>query len=130
MSHPIVTYSMDYNMFSSFYEKFLTWMWLMKDDYIHLPKTNEEINHVEWLYHHIGFPGAIGSVDCVHLPWNSCRHTLRTQCINAGAGDSKGKPYVVFKCVVSHTTKCVSISNMFWGATSNATIVKFNKAIK
>jgi hypothetical protein len=95
MSQHLVTYAMDYNMFRSFYGKFLNWMWLIKDDYIHLPKTDEEINHVERLYHRIGFPGAIGSVDCVHLPWNSCRHTLRMQCINAGAGDSKGKPPVV-----------------------------------
>jgi hypothetical protein len=102
----------------------------MKDDYIHLPKMDEEINHVERLYHRIGFPGAIGSVDCVHLPWNSRRRTLRMQCISAGAGDSKGKPSVVFQCMVSHTTKCLSISDMFWGATSEATNVKFDKAIK
>jgi hypothetical protein len=69
-------------------------------------------------------------VDCVHLPWNSCQHTLRMQCSNAGAGNSKGKPSVVFQCVVSHTTKFLSISGMFWGATSDATIVKFDKAIK
>jgi hypothetical protein len=130
MSLHLVTYSMDYNMFHSFYEKFLNWMWLMKDDYIHLPKTDEEINHVGRLHHRIGFPGAIGYVDCVHLSWNSCRHTLRMQCINAGAGESKGKPSVVFQYMVSHTTKYLSISYMFWGATSNTTIVKFNKAIK
>jgi hypothetical protein len=130
MSQHLVAYSMDYNMFRSFYEKFLNWMGLMKDDYIHLPKTDEEINHVERLYHRIGFPRAIGSVDCVHLPWNSCRYTLRMQCIKTGAGGSKGNPSVVFQCVVSHTTKCLSISDMFWGATSDATIVKFDKAVK
>jgi hypothetical protein len=130
MSQHLVTYSMDYNIFCSFYEKFLNWMWLMKDDCIHLPKTDEEINHVERLYYHIGFPRAIGSVDCVHLLWNSCRHTLLMQCINAGAGDSKGKPSVAFQCMVSHTTKCLSISDMFWGAMSDATIVKSDKAIK
>jgi hypothetical protein len=123
ISQHLITYSMDYNMFRSFYEKFLNWMWLMKDDYIHLPKMDKEINHVERLYHYIGFPGAIGSLDCVHLPLNSYRHTLRIQCINAGAGDSKGNPSVVFQCVVSHTTKCLSISDMFWGATSDAKIV-------
>jgi hypothetical protein len=52
------------------------------------------------------------------------------QCINTGAGDLKGKRSVVFQWVVSHTTKCLSISDMFWGATSDATIVKFDKAIK
>jgi hypothetical protein len=130
ISQHLVTYSVDYNMCCSFYEKSLNWMWLMKDDYIRLPITDEEINHVERLYHRIGFPGAIGSVDHVHLPWNSCRQTLWMQRINAGAGDSKGNPSVVFQCVVSHTTKCLSISDMFWGATSDAKIVKFDKAIK
>jgi hypothetical protein len=67
MSQRLITYSMDYNMFRSFYETFLNWMWLMKDDYIQLPKMDEKINHVERLYHHIGFPVAIGSVGCVHL---------------------------------------------------------------
>jgi hypothetical protein len=52
------------------------------------------------------------------------------QCINAGAGDSKGKPYVFFQCVVSNTTKYLSISDMFWGATPDAAIVKFDKSIK
>jgi hypothetical protein len=33
-------------------------MWLMKDDFIKLPTTKEEINHVECLYRGIGFPGA------------------------------------------------------------------------
>jgi hypothetical protein len=52
------------------------------------------------------------------------------QCINSGEGGSKGKPYVVFQCVVSHTKKCLSISELFWGATSDATTVKFDKSIK
>jgi hypothetical protein len=56
---------MDYNLFRSFYDKFLNWMWLMKDDYIQLPKTGKETN--ERLYNGIGFPGAVGSVDCAHL---------------------------------------------------------------
>jgi hypothetical protein len=42
MSQHLVTYSMYYNMFRSFYEMFLNWMWLMKDDYIHLPNTDDE----------------------------------------------------------------------------------------
>jgi hypothetical protein len=105
MSQHLVIYSMDYNMLRSFYKKFLNWMWLMKDDYIHLPKTDEEINHVERLYHGIGFYRATGYPDCVHLPWTSFRHTLRMQCINAGAGDSNVKSSVVFQYVVSHTQK-------------------------
>jgi hypothetical protein len=58
-------------------------MWLMKDDYIQLPKTDEEINHGERLYHRIGFPGAIGYVDCVHLLSNSHKATNRTFRIKA-----------------------------------------------
>jgi hypothetical protein len=89
MLQHLVTYSMDYNMVCSFSEKFLNWTWLMKDDYTQIPKTEKEINHVERLNHRIGFPGAIDYVDCVHLPCNSCRHTLRIQCINAGAGTQR-----------------------------------------
>jgi hypothetical protein len=90
-------YSMDYNLFRNiFLDRFLKWMYATKDEYIKLPRTEDEINHVERLYLNIGHPGCIGSIDCVHVGWNACKHTLKVQCTNAGAGDAKGKPSVVF----------------------------------
>jgi hypothetical protein len=90
-------YSMDYNSFRNiFLDHFLKWMYAMKDEYIKLPRTEDEINQVEHLYPDVGHPSCIGSIECVHVGWNACKHTLKAQCTNAGAGDAKGKPSVVF----------------------------------
>jgi hypothetical protein len=94
-----------------------------------LPKTDAEINHVERLFRACGHPGAVGSIDCVHIGWHKCRHTLKIQCTNSGAGDNKGKPSLVFQVVVSHTTKILSISHMHCGATNDSTIYKFDPAV-
>jgi hypothetical protein len=88
----------------------------MKYKYIKLPCTKDEINHVERLYHDVSHPGCIGSIDCVHVGY-------------AGAGDDKGKPSVVFEVTSSHTTKSMHVSRMFWGATTDITIVKFDEAV-
>jgi hypothetical protein len=86
-------------------------------------------NHVERLFRTCGHPGAVGSIDCVHIGWHKCRHTLKMQCTNTGAGDSKRKPYLVFQVLVSYTTKILSISHMHWGATNGSTIYKFDPAV-
>jgi hypothetical protein len=122
--------SLDYSSFWKFFlESFLVWTEEMKEDYIHLPRTEAKINHVERLFRACGHPGAIGSIDCVHIGWHKCRYTLKVQCTNTGAGDSKGKPSLLFQVVVSHTTKIQSISRMHWVATTDSTVYKFDAAV-
>jgi hypothetical protein len=70
-------------------------MYAMKDDYIKLPSTEDESNHVERLYRAVGHPECIESIDFVHVGWNACKHTLKVQCTNDVVGDAKGKPFVV-----------------------------------
>jgi hypothetical protein len=101
----------------------------MKDNHIHLPRTDEEINHIGRLFHACGHPGAIGSIDGVHIGWHKCRYTLKVQCKNNGSGDSKGKPSLVFQVVVSQTPKIKSISRMYWGETTVSTVSKFDAAL-
>jgi hypothetical protein len=96
----------------------------MRHDFIKFPKTVDEINHVERLFCACGHPGALVSIDCVHIGWHKFRHKLKIQCTNTGAGDSKGKPSLVFQVVVSHTTKILSISHM-----NDSTIYKFDPAV-
>jgi hypothetical protein len=130
MGQHVVGYSLDYCTFRKFFlEKFLVWFCTIRHDYIKLPKTDDEINHVERLFCAYGHPGAVGSIDCVHIGWHKCRHTLKIQFTNTGAGDNKGKRSLVFQVVVSHTTKIVSISHMHWGATNDSTIYKFDPAV-
>jgi hypothetical protein len=104
------SYSLDYSSFRKFFlESFLVWMEDKKEDYIQLPRKDAEINHVEILLRACGHPGAIGSIDFVHIGLHKCRYTLKVQCTNTGDADSKGKPSLVFQVVVSHTKK----SNQF-----------------
>jgi hypothetical protein len=101
----------------------------MRHDFIKFPKTDDNINNVERLLRACGHPGAVGLIDCVHIGWHKCRNTLKIQCTNTGAGDSKGKPSLVFQVAVSHTTNILSISHMHWGATNDSTIYKFDPAV-
>jgi hypothetical protein len=124
------SYSLDYSSSRNFFlEKFLMWMWELKDEYIYLPWTKEEINHVERLFRTCGHPCAIGSIDCIRVGWHTCRYTLKVKCTNTGAGDAKGNPSIVFQVVASHTTKLLSISRMFWGATTDSILYKFDVAV-
>jgi hypothetical protein len=105
MGRHVVGFLLDYCNFHKFFlEKFMVWFWTMRHDFIKLPKTDEEINHVERLFRACGHPGAVGLIDCIHIGWHKCLHTLKIQCTNTGAGDSKDKPSLVFQVVVSHTT--------------------------
>jgi hypothetical protein len=74
----------------------------MKDDYIKLPRTEDNINHVARHYLAVGHPGCIGSIGCVHIGWNASKHTLKVQCTNNGSGDAKGNPSVVFEVTSTH----------------------------
>jgi hypothetical protein len=123
-------YFLEYSSLQRFFlGKFLGWMEEMKDEYIHLPQTDEEINHGERLFCACVHPGTIGSIGCVHVGWHKCRYTIKVQCTNNGDGDSKGKPSLVFQVVVSHTTLMQSLSRMHWGATTDSTIYKFDAAV-
>ena len=42
----------------------------------------DDLKNVMEIYSKIGFPGAVGSVDCTHVRWNACPHDVRTLCTN------------------------------------------------
>ena len=41
------------------------------DAHVSHPKTEDEIRSVERAYRAVGFPGCVGSVDVVHMPWDA-----------------------------------------------------------
>jgi hypothetical protein len=88
---------------------------------VQIPTTKEEIDHVENLFSHVGYPGCLGSIDCVHIPWRKCTWTLQTKCKNK----KRGCPTVFFEVVASHITRVLHVSCMFWGCCSDSLIVKF-----
>jgi hypothetical protein len=57
-----------------FFKKWLQHMASVKDEFIFFPRDDVGHNFVVDEYASIGFPGCIGSVDCVHIGWDKCPH--------------------------------------------------------
>ena len=55
-----------------FFHRFTAFYASQYDNYIKKPRTPTEVQWVLSQYERLGFPGAIGSVDCVHLHWARC----------------------------------------------------------
>jgi hypothetical protein len=62
-----------YNLVDTIFREFFDFFWTSTETFdistLSLPTTNEEINHVENLCSLIGYPGFVGSIDYVHVPW-------------------------------------------------------------
>jgi hypothetical protein len=61
-----------------FFHKFCSKMAQMYPKWIYPPTTEAQIQKVMGMYSVRGFPGCIGSVDCVHIPWDLCPAMLRS----------------------------------------------------
>jgi hypothetical protein len=59
---------------SIFFKTFVQFLFLFhkRDDYIYLPRNEVELNAVMSRYEEMGIPGAMGSVDVVHVKWSTC----------------------------------------------------------
>ena len=62
------------------------------DEYVRVPTTEAEIRRVEMQYRTRGFPGCLGSVDCVHVAWERCPYQLRNLFVG-----KEGFPTVTFE---------------------------------
>jgi len=89
---------------------------IMYSKYVYVPE-GEEMDRVEEIYRHMGFPGCVGSMDVTHIFWDKCPEKLRFLCKG-----KEGKPSVAFQCVVEHTRRIQHISKPFYGATNDITI--------
>ena len=52
----------------------------MYDSEVFMPQNVEEIEYIERQYRKVGFPGAVGSTDCVHIGWDQVPTQLKVQC--------------------------------------------------
>jgi hypothetical protein len=77
-------------------------------------------------YERIGFPGAAGSVDCVHIPWDRCPYEYRQ--MNRSGKD--GFPTRVFEVTVSHNRQIRAIAGSFPGAWNDKVIARFDGLIR
>ena len=101
-----------------FHEKFCMWGAKAAEDHICMPtRTEEEIAHVLRWYEQRGFPGWVGSVDCVHLIWDRCPASAFSACKGKGSF-----PTLAFEVLCSNTKKILSVSQFFFGAVNDKTI--------
>ena len=64
---------------------------------INYPTTVEKINETNGIYSLLGFPGCIGSTDCVHVDWNCCPASKRIDHVGMS-----GKPTISYEFTVNH----------------------------
>ena len=56
----------------SFFLKWIHHMASISDEYIYMPRDDATYKQVVGEYTDRGFPGCVGSVDCVHIGWDRC----------------------------------------------------------
>jgi hypothetical protein len=89
-----------------------------------MPKTKEEIDSHCHEYKAAGFPGCIGSYDCVHVRWWACSANLK----QFATGKEK-YPTRAFEVTVNHRRVILSVTSGFYGSVNDMSIVKFDAAV-
>ena len=64
--------NISYSEIRKFFHFFLEKMCSIEDEFIYLPRDEEELNETMEHYEGNGLPGCIGSVDVVHVKWCNC----------------------------------------------------------
>ena len=110
---------------SKFFLKFVHFLWAVRDEYIFLPKDREQLRVVMKRYEEMGLPGAMGSVDVVHVKWSKCP-----------AGDynrAKGKesyPSLAFECISDFDRRICSVFGPSFGSRNDKHIVKNDPGVR
>lgn len=82
------------------------------------PPTGDHLKEVMDTYCRLGFPGAVGSIDCTHIPWNKCPVSLTHLCKGIEKFTS-----LSFEVVVDHTRCIHSCTDGFIGTAPDSVIV-------
>ena len=69
------------------------------------------------MYRILGLPGAIGSMDVIHVVYGRCPKHLKHSCIGM-----EGVPTLAFQCVVDHNKRIMYVSQPILGGTKDKTI--------
>ncbi|KAL7425583.1 hypothetical protein ACHAXH_000201 [Discostella pseudostelligera] len=92
--------------------------------YIYLPREEEEVRRVMADYEEVGLPGAVGSMDVVHVKWSNCP-----------AGDfnrAKGKesyPSLAFQCISDYNRRICHVFGPQFGSRNDKHIVKMDDGV-
>ena len=89
--------------------------------FVSTPKTKDGLVQIEAAYKLLGLPGAIGSMDVVHIAWCMCPIHLA----NLAKG-KEGFPSVAYNVVCDHEGNATAVLPGTYGATNDKTIVQFD----
>jgi len=92
--------------------------------YIHPPRNAEELARAIDIYTRMGLPGAMGSVDVVHVRWDKCPVTLTNICKG-----KEGYPSLGYECTVDHHLKYIAVTRGYYGTYTDKTIVQYDKFV-
>jgi hypothetical protein len=110
---------------STFFLLFVEKVASLSPEYIHLPRTPADLAHIMKKYDEVGLPGAVGSVDVVHVRWANCP-----------AGDynrAKGKesyPSLAFQCISDIDRKILGVFGPQFGSQNDKHIVKLDPNVR
>lgn len=107
--------------YHAFWEKFVC---IYRDSWIFYPSTAVDAAENLSVYARLGFPGAIGSVDCTHVRWLRCPALFQ----NTYSGKEK-KATVAYEVTVNHSGRCLNVSVGHPGSRNDKTIVKTDKLV-
>lgn len=91
------------------------------EEYVHPPRTVEELRKMTSVYDRQGLTGAVGSVDCVHCRWDQCPATL----LNLHTG-KEGYPTLAWEVTVDHHMRAMAVTKGFCGSYNDKTISKYD----
>ena len=90
--------------------------------HVHGPRNTDELNAVTSLYSAVGFPGCVGSTDCVHIRWEMCPALH----FNTYKNGKNSYASIAYEMTVDHSKRFQSTTIGHYGTTSDMTIVKFD----
>jgi len=93
--------------------------------HVKMPSTTEEVAVIETAYASLGLPGAVGSMDVVHIPLGACPAGLS----NLMTG-KEGYPSIGYNVICDHLGRALALMPGVYGSINDKTIVKFDEAVE
>jgi hypothetical protein len=93
-------------------------------EHVKFPENEEEFLHVMKPYSLVGFPGAVGCTDVVHVWWDKCPTSL----VNLYTG-KEGYPTIAYEMTCSHDGKILYCTPGFYGSQNDKSIIRFDGLI-
>lgn len=108
----------------TFFIKWIHQMASISDEFIYMPKDDITYKRVVGEYTARGFPGCIGSIDCVHIGWDKCP----TQYTNLYTG-KEGFPSIAYEVICTSRKFIQSVTVGHPGTRNDKHIVRTDDSV-